>query len=186
MLIDAQMKMLEYTLGAADAGVSAVSCAALPTGADGRVIDLAAISEGGVVGSPNVDGLMWDCKLGTDAAVSAATDDSVAITLETSVDEAFSSAILVCSLGAILTANLTAARQLYLGLIGTTIYTVVGATNTGSGGTVGSMVTYLRRYVRTKVVVVSTNADYTAGIIYSELKLWRPNSMNRRIFSVNG
>jgi hypothetical protein len=44
-------------------------------------------------------------------------------------------------------------------------------------------VTFLRRYVRTKVVSVASSA-FTAGIIYSELKLWVPNSKNRRIFSI--
>jgi hypothetical protein len=115
-------------------------------------------------------------------AAAAATGDSVAITLQTSINEAFTSPIEVCKLGAIVTAALTAARQLYLGLIGTTICTIK---NSGThGGVFGSMVTYLRRYVRTKLVVVSTGADYTAGIIYSELKLWIPNSANRRIFSI--
>jgi hypothetical protein len=59
MLIDDGLKMLEYTLGAADSGVEAISLTALPTGTEGRVIDLGAkYAEGAVVGLPNASGLL--------------------------------------------------------------------------------------------------------------------------------
>lgn len=177
MLKDYGMRMLEYTLGAADAGVEATSCAAAPTGTEGRVVDLKGLYNEGTGVQPNASGLLWKCYMGPDAA---ATGDSVAITLQTSVDEAFSSPIEVVKLGAIVRDDLTAARVLWWGLVGTIIYTIKNSTT--HGGVFGSFQTYLRRYVRTKVVTVASSA-FTAGVIYSELQLWTPNSANRRIFS---
>lgn len=178
MLQDYGLKMLEYTLGAADSGVEAVACDAAPTGTEGRVVDLGSKYAEGIGVQPNSSNLLWKCYLGTDAAT---TGDSVAITLQTSVDEAFSSPIEVVKLGAIVTADLTAARVLWWGLIGTTICTIKNSTT--HGGVFGSCQTYLRRYVRTKVVTVASSA-FTAGVIHSELGLWYPNSANRRIFAL--